>query len=150
MVKVASSVHFLVAVAILSSAVSVVRAQTANTDLGLLSLEELMSLKISTATLVPEMQSDVPARVQVIRAAQIERRGYRSLLDVLKDLPDFKVDLRGNWNFPAARSPSRVCVAPRALSCCSMVSAYRHRSEEFIGIPQNPRRISAGIELRLP
>ncbi len=99
--KVSSSARFLVAVAIVSSAVSLARAQTANTDLGLLSLEELMSLKISTATLVPEMQSDVPARVQVIRAAQIERRGYRSLLDVLKDLPDFKVDLRGNWDFPA-------------------------------------------------
>jgi outer membrane cobalamin receptor len=114
-VKVSLSVRLLVAAAILCSIGSVVRAQGPKTDLGLLSLEELMSVKISTATLVPEMQSDAPARVQVIPAAQIERRGYRSLLDVLKDLPDFKVDLRGNWDFPAEITVQGVRGATRVV-----------------------------------
>lgn len=85
------------------------------TDLAQLSLEELMALKISTATLVPENQSDAPARVQVIPAAQIQRRGYRSLLDVLKDLPEFKVDLRGNWDFPAELTVQGVGGATRVI-----------------------------------
>jgi outer membrane cobalamin receptor len=74
-----------------------------------------MALKISTATLVPENQSDAPARVQVIPAAQIQRRGYRSLLDVLKDLPEFKVDLRGNWDFPAELTVQGVRGATRVI-----------------------------------
>jgi outer membrane cobalamin receptor len=69
-------------------------------DLGLATLEELMNLTVTTASRTTEAQTDAPARVQVVTSAQIQRRGYRSLLDVLKDLPDFKVDLRGNWDFP--------------------------------------------------
>src|SRR5215217_7340509 len=92
--------RLLLACAVLCIAASADSASTQGTDLAQLSLEELMALKISTASLIPENQSDAPARVQVIPAAQIQRRGYRSLLDVLKDLPEFKVDLRGNWDFP--------------------------------------------------
>jgi outer membrane receptor protein involved in Fe transport len=70
-------------------------------DLAQATLEELMNLSVSTGSWTTEAQTDVPTRIQVVTAAQIQRRGYRSLLDVLKDLPDFKVDLRGNWDFPA-------------------------------------------------
>ena len=61
-----------------------------------LSLEELMEIEITTASLTTETVGNAPARVEVITAAQIERRGYTSLVDVLKDLPDFKVDLAGD------------------------------------------------------
>jgi outer membrane receptor for ferrienterochelin and colicin len=70
-------------------------------DLTQATLEQLMNIQITTASRTTEAQSDAPARVEVITAEQIRRRGYRSLLDVLKDLPEFKVDLRGNWDFPA-------------------------------------------------
>jgi outer membrane receptor for ferrienterochelin and colicin len=39
--------------------------------------------------------------VHVVTSAQIQRRGYRSVLDVLKDLSDFKVDLAGDPDYPA-------------------------------------------------
>ena len=65
-----------------------------------LSLEELMEIEITTASLTTETVGNAPARVEVITAAQIERRGYTSLVDVLKDLPDFKVDLAGDPDYP--------------------------------------------------
>ncbi len=60
-----------------------------------------MAIVVTTASRVPEGLAAAPARVQVVTAAQIERRGYRSVLDVLKDLADFKVDLGGDPDFPA-------------------------------------------------
>ena len=60
-----------------------------------------MAIQITTASREPEGLAEAPARVQVVTAAQIERRGYRSILDVLKDLADFKVDLAGDPDYPA-------------------------------------------------
>ena len=38
--------------------------------------------------------------MEVVTAAEIERRGYRSLTDVLKGLSDFKVDIGGEQASP--------------------------------------------------
>ena len=70
-------------------------------DLSTATIEELMTVLVTTASRGPERLVDAPARVQVVTAAQIERRGYRSVLDVLKDLADFKVDLGGDPDYPA-------------------------------------------------
>jgi outer membrane receptor protein involved in Fe transport len=70
-------------------------------DLATATIEELMNIVVSTASRTPETLAAAPARVQVVTAAQIQRRGYRSVLDVLKDLADFKVDLAGNVDYPA-------------------------------------------------
>jgi outer membrane receptor for ferrienterochelin and colicin len=56
-------------------------------DLSNASIEELMNVVITTASKEAEGSGSAPARVQVVTAAQIEWRGYRSLLDLLKDLP---------------------------------------------------------------
>jgi outer membrane cobalamin receptor len=69
-------------------------------DLAAATIEELMAIRVTTASRVPEGLAAAPARMQVVTAAQIERRGYRSVLDVLKDLVDFKVDLAGDPDFP--------------------------------------------------
>lgn len=63
-------------------------------------LEDLMNIRITTATRTSEGLAGAPARVDVVTAAQIERRGYRSLADLLKDLPSFKVDLAGDQDYP--------------------------------------------------
>ena len=63
-------------------------------------LEELMNITITTATRTAEGLAGAPARVDVVTAAQIERRGYRSIADLLKDLPGFKVDLAGDQDYP--------------------------------------------------
>jgi outer membrane receptor protein involved in Fe transport len=71
-----------------------------HTDLAAATIEDLMKILVTTASRGSEALAGVPARVQVVTAAQIERRGYRSVLDVLKDLADFKVDLAGDPDFP--------------------------------------------------
>ena len=84
-------------------------------DLAQATLEQLMNITITTASRTTELQGDAPAQVLVVTAEQIQRRGYRSLLDVLKDLPDFKVDLRGNWDFPAELTVQGVRGASRVV-----------------------------------
>jgi len=91
------------------------QAKRPPSDLTQATLEQLMDIPITTASRTTETQSDAPARVEVITAEQIRRRGYRSLLDVLKDLPDFKVDLRGNWDFPAELTVQGVRGAGRVV-----------------------------------
>jgi outer membrane cobalamin receptor len=78
-----------------------VLAQAKPTNLAGATIEDLMQILVTTASRAPEGLAAAPARVQVVTAAQIERRGYRSVLDVLKDLADFKVDLAGDQDFPA-------------------------------------------------
>jgi outer membrane cobalamin receptor len=69
-------------------------------DLAGATLEDLLNIRITTATRSSEGAATAPARVQVVTGAQIQRRGYRSLADLLKDLPDFKVDLGGHPQYP--------------------------------------------------
>ncbi|HLG56306.1 MAG TPA: TonB-dependent receptor [Vicinamibacterales bacterium] len=71
-------------------------------DLANATIEELMRISVTTATRTEETLATAPARIEVITADQIRRRGYRSLTDVLKDLVDFKVDLAGDPDYPAS------------------------------------------------
>lgn len=61
-------------------------------DLTELSLEQLHNIKITSASKIRQEAGQAPATVVVITEEQIRIRGYRSLLDVLMDLPDFKID----------------------------------------------------------
>ncbi len=63
-------------------------------------LEDLLNIRITTATRISEEAGDAPARVQVVTAADIERRGYQSLADLLSDIPDFKVDVGADPDYP--------------------------------------------------
>lgn len=49
-------------------------------------------IKITTASRAEEISGKAPAMIRVVTEEQIRTRCYRSLLDVLRDLPDFKVD----------------------------------------------------------
>src|SRR5436309_785453 len=69
-------------------------------DLASATIEQLMKIVVTTASRGPEGIASAPARVQVVTAAQIERRGYRSVADLLKDLSDFKVDLASDQDYP--------------------------------------------------
>jgi outer membrane cobalamin receptor len=70
-------------------------------DLANAALEELMRVSVTTATRTEETVANAPARIDVVTAEQIRRRGYRSLTDVLEDLVDFKIDLGGDPDYPS-------------------------------------------------
>src|SRR5579859_2040206 len=57
-----------------------------------LSLRDLLNVKITTASKTSQDQEMAPATVIVISREQIRSRGYQSLLDLLYDLPEMKVD----------------------------------------------------------
>jgi outer membrane cobalamin receptor len=78
------------------------REAWAQVDLTNATLDQLMRISVTTATRTEESLGSAPARIDVITAEQIQRRGYRSLTDVLKDLVDFKVDLAGDPDYPAS------------------------------------------------
>ncbi|HMH33233.1 MAG TPA: TonB-dependent receptor [Puia sp.] len=57
-----------------------------------LSLKELLNVKVTTASKTLQDLGVVPASIILITREQIKNRGYQSLLDVMYDLPDVKVD----------------------------------------------------------
>ena len=71
-----------------------VSAQDADTvEIYDLSLEELSKLEVfATSRTESENAANSTANVTIITQEQIKRRGYENLIDVLEDLPDFKID----------------------------------------------------------
>lgn len=58
-----------------------------------MSLEDLMNIEVyGTSRTHGQSSATAPAKVEVITHQQIVDRGYRSLLDILYDMPDVKVD----------------------------------------------------------
>lgn len=81
-----------VSVVVALSAPVAAASQSLPADLTKLTLEELLNIPVVTVTRTLEGAAGAPGRVDVVTAAQIQRRAYRSLMDVLRDLPGFKVD----------------------------------------------------------
>jgi outer membrane cobalamin receptor len=57
-----------------------------------LSLKDLLNVKVTTASKTSQSLEMAPATAIVITQEQIRMRGYQSLLDVMYDLPDIKID----------------------------------------------------------
>ncbi len=75
--------------------------QQDTTKLEDLSLKELLDVKVVTASKSSQSSDMAPATVIVISKEQIRIRGYQSLLDLITDLPDMKVD---DKIYPGARN----------------------------------------------
>jgi outer membrane receptor protein involved in Fe transport len=67
-------------------------AQNDTTQLDTLSLKELLNVKVTTASRSVQNSEKAPATVHVVSQEQIRMRGYQSLLNLITDLPDMKVD----------------------------------------------------------
>jgi outer membrane receptor protein involved in Fe transport len=68
-------------------------------DLSGLSLEELMAVPVTAATAAPQTVAEAPSTVHVFTADTIRRRGYRSLGDLLDDVPELQLHLRAAPDF---------------------------------------------------
>ncbi len=58
-----------------------------------LSLKELLTIKVSTASLRNQYAFEAPSKIQVINKKVISERNYRYLSDVIKDLPAVRLSL---------------------------------------------------------
>jgi outer membrane receptor protein involved in Fe transport len=139
----------LFVIGVLATGASRLYAQTGQPvpDLEHATLEELMNITITTASRTTEGLTDAPARVQVVTAAQIQRRGYRSLSDVLKDLPDFKVDLAGNWDFPAELTVEGVRGAGRVVLLLDGIRVSSPTNEPLPIVANYPVHTARQIEI---
>jgi outer membrane receptor for ferrienterochelin and colicin len=84
--------YFFIIVLSLISLYAGAQSDTTSQDITELNLEQLHNVKIVTASKTQMEAGQAPATAYVVTEEQIRMRGYRSLLDVLMDAPDFKID----------------------------------------------------------
>ncbi|MCX6580724.1 MAG: TonB-dependent receptor [Candidatus Aminicenantes bacterium] len=73
-------------------------AETKPAELFKMSLKELLNVKITTANRTPEKISDIPASVVLITREEIEAYGYRTLAEIIENIPGlFAVDDYGEY-----------------------------------------------------
>lgn len=81
-----------------------------------LSIEELMKMKVVTASGKAESHLDAAATMVVIRAIDIKKRGYTDLTEVMFDLPGFDViDPNGRGGVVAYQRGYRTPITQRTL-----------------------------------
>jgi outer membrane receptor protein involved in Fe transport len=96
----------IVVTAIAANMVPDLQAQEATISLeqlGGLSLEELLDLKITTASLRPQQVREVPATTYVVTEEDFRRYGYRDLKDILRNLPGIDYVWPGSHLFGGQR-----------------------------------------------
>ena len=79
-------------------------------DLGEMSIEDLAKLKVDTvygASKFLQKAADAPASVTVITADEIQKYGYRTLVDILRSVPGFYVIYDRNYTYVGVRGLSR-------------------------------------------
>lgn len=89
----------------LLSGVATLCAQTP--DLSHASLEELMNIKVYTASTYLQTAETAPSLVTVVTADQIRKYGYRTLADILRSVGGFYVTSDRNYSYVGVRGFAR-------------------------------------------
>jgi iron complex outermembrane receptor protein len=76
-------------------------AQTDQEKLSVLemSLEELLSIEVTSASKIAEKTSDAPATIHVVTENLIKTRGYSNLEDVLNDIPGVEIQKKASAEY---------------------------------------------------
>src|ERR1039457_6415695 len=75
---------------------------SAQADLTQLPIEELMNIKVSTASKFPQKTMEAPSSVTIITAADIKTYGYRTLADIVRSVRGMSVTYDRNYDITAA------------------------------------------------
>lgn len=78
-----------------------------NPDLSRSSLEELMNIKVITASKYQQSSQSAPSLVTVVTADQIRKYGYRTLADILRSVGGFYVTYDRNYSYVGTRGFAR-------------------------------------------
>jgi iron complex outermembrane receptor protein len=80
-----------------------IAAQTAPEDLTDLSLEQLKTVQVYSASMYLQNDREAPSSVTVITSDQIRRFGYRTLADVLRSVRGFYISYDRNYSYVGVR-----------------------------------------------
>ena len=64
-----------------------------------MSLEELLDLKVTSASKMEEKSSEAPATIHLVSEEQIRTRGYRNLEEVLEDIPGIEIQKKASVEY---------------------------------------------------
>jgi outer membrane receptor for ferrienterochelin and colicin len=78
-------------------------AQAEQVDLSELSLEQLLEVKVTSASKYEQRTSDAPSAVQIITRAEISRHGWRTLSEALLTLPGIYLSNDHAYDYLGAR-----------------------------------------------
>jgi outer membrane receptor for ferrienterochelin and colicins len=84
--------------------------QSHPTDLGELSVEELMAVRVDTvygASKFEQKITEAPSSVTIITSEQIRKYGYRTFADILRSVPGFYVNNDRNYSYVGLRGFAR-------------------------------------------
>lgn len=116
-----------------------------------LSLDELVKVKITTAGKTEERIKDIPASVHIVTRADIEKHGYTTLTDIIKNIPGVyniynyngvsgNFGVRGFWN-PKSQNSS-IAILINGVSQLTVSDNDRSNPLERINVlPENIDRI---------
>jgi outer membrane receptor for ferrienterochelin and colicins len=99
----------LLAIALLSSTANAQQNNPGQTPAGIanLSLEELMNVKIYTASKHWQKIVDAPASISIVTAEEIQKYGYRSLAEILRSVKGVYIGYDRNYSYIGVRGFSR-------------------------------------------
>jgi iron complex outermembrane receptor protein len=108
-------------------------AQTARAqdpEQALSALDSLLNVPVSAAAKYAQRRSEAPASITIVTAEEVRRYGYRTLADVLNDLPGFYVSNDHNYTYVGVRGFGR----PADFNNRVLVQINGHTlNESFVG-----------------
>ncbi len=106
-------------------------------------LDSLLNVPVSAAAKYAQLGSEAPASITIVTAEEIRRFGYRTLADVLNDLPGFYVTDDRNYTYVGVRGFGR----PADFNNRVLVQIDGHTlNESFVGAVGLGREFGVDLE----
>jgi outer membrane receptor protein involved in Fe transport len=94
---------FLVLLCFVAQGAAAQDTQSTQVDLTGLTLEQLLTVEVSSASKYSQPSSEAPSAVQVISREEIQLHGWRTLSEALSSLPGIYINNDRVYDFPGAR-----------------------------------------------